>query len=43
MLLSAAKVLAWFLAIQQVPEMVAQMFMSLSNNNMSSCCCAIYF
>jgi len=32
MLLSAAKVLAWFLAIQQVPEMVAQMFMTLSHN-----------
>jgi tripartite ATP-independent transporter DctM subunit len=32
MLLSAAKVLAWFLAIQQVPEMVAQFFMALSNN-----------
>jgi len=32
MLLSAAKVLAWFLAIQQIPEMVAQIFMSLSDN-----------
>lgn len=32
MLLSAAKILAWFLAIQQVPEMVAQMFMTLSHN-----------
>ena len=32
MLLSAAKVLAWFLAIQQVPEMVAHFFMALSNN-----------
>ena len=32
MLLSAAKVLAWFLAIQQIPEMVAQMFMAISNN-----------
>jgi tripartite ATP-independent transporter DctM subunit len=32
MLLSAAKVLAWFLAIQQIPEMVAQMFMAMSDN-----------
>ncbi len=32
MLLSAAKVLAWFLAIQQIPEMVANVFMSLSDN-----------
>lgn len=32
MLLSAAKVLAWFLAIQQIPEMVATAFMSLSDN-----------
>ena len=32
LLLSAAKVLAWFLAIQQIPEMVAQMFMAISSN-----------
>ena len=32
LLLPAAKVLAWFLAIQQVPEMVAQMFMAMSSN-----------
>ncbi len=32
MLLSAAKVLAWFLAIQQIPEMVANVFMGLSDN-----------
>jgi tripartite ATP-independent transporter DctM subunit len=32
LLLSAAKVLAWFLAIQQVPETVAQLFMALSSN-----------
>ena len=32
MLLSAAKVLAWFLAVQQIPEMVANGFMSLSDN-----------
>ena len=32
MLLSAAKVLAWFLAIKQIPEMVAPMFMAMSDN-----------
>jgi len=32
LLLSAAKVLAWFLAIQQVPETVAQLFMAMSSN-----------
>ena len=32
LILSSASVLAWFLAVEQVPEMVAQMFMSISNN-----------
>ncbi|THB72634.1 MAG: TRAP transporter large permease [Desulfobacteraceae bacterium] len=32
LLLSAATVLAWFLAIEQIPEMVAQIFMSISDN-----------
>ena len=32
MLLSAATVLAWFLAIEQIPEMVAHIFMSISDN-----------
>jgi tripartite ATP-independent transporter DctM subunit len=32
LLLSAASVLAWFLAIQQIPEQVASLFMSLSDN-----------
>lgn len=32
MILSAATVLAWFLAIEQIPEMVAHLFMSISDN-----------
>ncbi len=32
LLLSSAKVLAWFLAIQQIPEMVANGFMAMSDN-----------
>ena len=32
LLLSAASVLAWFLAIQQIPEQVAKLFMSMSDN-----------
>ena len=32
LILSAASVLAWFLAVEQVPEMVAKVFMSISDN-----------
>ncbi|MCP4687375.1 MAG: TRAP transporter large permease [Desulfobacterales bacterium] len=32
LILSSAKVLAWFLAIEQIPEMVAAVFMGMSEN-----------
>lgn len=32
LILSAAQVLAWFLAVQHIPEMVAKLFLSLSDN-----------
>jgi tripartite ATP-independent transporter DctM subunit len=32
LILSAASVLAWFLAFQQIPEMVAEAFMAISDN-----------